>query len=380
MQFYQEMKVYKYVCDPMAWLLIIFILFFTSCQEDDHLQREGLEIIKIDLDEMSMPDIKIDKIIPLETSEESLIERVNRISIFEERIYILEVHNLKTIVLFDIEGNYIKKIPIGKGPGEIVFPGDYYLDRKNKRLLVWDWHGYKMLKCSLDLDHISSIDVKVKIKKFTLTPENQVLAQVHHIPGTKFFSYKIFSPDLDSTVSRLLPYSEKLGHWGLRNPISREPEGELVFSRVFDRNIYGLQNGQEYIKYQLDFGKLNVSEKDYKDNEEMPFILAGDGKRIANMDDLIHTQKYLGFTIFFKSEPQFIIHSITTNQNYYSTDLFAGNVLPFGRLKGMYGDRFVLICDAESLITFCTNSGLFSGLCEKILPDGNPFLILFKVH
>lgn len=84
---------------------------------------------------VNLSDIAIDvEYIPLQTTGNSLIERIGKIITCENRIYI---KNGLEVMCFDKEGHFLYKLDkSGRGPGEYTFIIDFDISSDNKTLLV----------------------------------------------------------------------------------------------------------------------------------------------------------------------------------------------------------------------------------------------------
>jgi hypothetical protein len=83
------------------------------------------------------------EIIPLETDSSGLMGLMfMRIETFRDRIYILnQLPFHKNILCFDNEGHYLFTLDrIGNGPGEYTYLGDFFINRKNKQLVLMSEH------------------------------------------------------------------------------------------------------------------------------------------------------------------------------------------------------------------------------------------------
>lgn len=70
------------------------------------------------------------KIIPLETNENSLIARINKIEIYNNWIFVIDNFKANALHIFDKEGNYIKQIGRkGSGPGEYKQLSTFTIDK-----------------------------------------------------------------------------------------------------------------------------------------------------------------------------------------------------------------------------------------------------------
>ena len=72
--------------------------------------------------------------LPLQTTSESVFNRIDKILICDNRIYIRDFND--QFLIFDINGKFIKKLKTGQGPGEIFKLRDFTYDKKSKQLLV----------------------------------------------------------------------------------------------------------------------------------------------------------------------------------------------------------------------------------------------------
>ena len=81
------------------------------------------------------------KLIPLETKEKSLLGNIRRVIITKSNIYVHDNFRGGGIVVFDDKGKFIKRIPNGRGPGELVRLYDIDFD-KNKDELIAYQHSF----------------------------------------------------------------------------------------------------------------------------------------------------------------------------------------------------------------------------------------------
>ena len=109
-------------------------------------KRKGLYVIDLDKADNQSKDIflystfyKGSKAILLETNKSCLIGRIDKIQVFDQKIFILDIDMAKSLYIFDMEGHFIRKIGnTGGGPGEYASPSDFTIDRENKIVYVLD--------------------------------------------------------------------------------------------------------------------------------------------------------------------------------------------------------------------------------------------------
>ena len=136
-----------------ANLSLILISCATKHKQPD-FSLEGANYI-VDLDgekEISIPLsslFKRVKTIILETNKDCLIGRFSDIQVFDGYIYILDSRVAKCLLVFDLEGRFVRKIGgIGGGPGEYAEINAFTLDTENRMIYLRiqrnNVHKYKL--------------------------------------------------------------------------------------------------------------------------------------------------------------------------------------------------------------------------------------------
>lgn len=124
------------------------------------------ENFSVDLDLSEILDDSIE-IIPLETTEECLISKINRIEFYQDKIFVSDKANAK-IFVFTSEGKYLKSIGTqGGGPGEYSFLGDFTLkgdsvviqDRYNSKYIAYDLYSNAYREIPYDMPHLEIVSL-----------------------------------------------------------------------------------------------------------------------------------------------------------------------------------------------------------------------------
>jgi hypothetical protein len=121
--------------------------------------------------------IKELKIIPLETTDESLLDDIYKILITETNIYIYDDFKGGGLAIFDKSGRFVKRISHGGGPGEIFRLWDVAYDMENNEILAYQQPF---------LYHYSSNGEFIRREKllfgfynFMVTPDGYVFKTLH---------------------------------------------------------------------------------------------------------------------------------------------------------------------------------------------------------
>ncbi|MDR0558714.1 MAG: 6-bladed beta-propeller, partial [Prevotellaceae bacterium] len=102
------------------------------------LSAETDSIITIDVNPFLKRQLFIDfdtlvndiKLIPLETTDESLLDDINKIIITDSHIYIFDELKGGGLAVFDRNGKFIKRMSYGQGPGDIARLYDISFDEE----------------------------------------------------------------------------------------------------------------------------------------------------------------------------------------------------------------------------------------------------------
>lgn len=143
--------------------VLIIMYFFTNCKNDtenwryNEEQIESLKLnetkkLKINRDSLISINlnpflkkgyfdfdslIKEMKIITLETSKHSLLDDIRKVIVTDFNIFIHDDYKGGGIVIFNKEGKFIKRIPNGKGPGELYKLYDISYNETTKQLVAY---------------------------------------------------------------------------------------------------------------------------------------------------------------------------------------------------------------------------------------------------
>ena len=125
----------------------LFLLISTSCSNNKlNNMLINNDIFIVDLDKAEKKDtlflstlFKSVKCIPLETSDNSLMGRIDKILVFDKNIYVLDVSSAKGLFIFDEKGSFIQRVGnIGNGPGEYIRIIDFSIDTDKNEIIILD--------------------------------------------------------------------------------------------------------------------------------------------------------------------------------------------------------------------------------------------------
>ncbi len=125
----------KVSCSPFQIEGTDKIAFFNQQQSAPKVIRVGEYSDKLQMSEV----LDIQKIVPLETTAESLIGEIRKIKVFKDHIYVLDAFKSKKLAVFDMQGKHIRNIGTnGDGPGEYKDMQDFTINTDNNDIIILD--------------------------------------------------------------------------------------------------------------------------------------------------------------------------------------------------------------------------------------------------
>ncbi|WP_316824163.1 MULTISPECIES: 6-bladed beta-propeller [Pedobacter] len=335
-------------------IIIVACLFLISCKGGNH-EDMGKEI-KVDVapeNAIGNFDKYFDssKVISLETSAASLIGNINRISIFDNRIYILD-RATNSVFIFNWNGKFITKIhDIGVDKGKYIGIMDFAIDKASKRILVHTHRPYKLIYYNMEGKFLSetplegyykNIDIPAKGKLLTINPTGSYTANVLDLNSgdknefihkdaisEKFNFFSTVFPNVLNSLGTYVtvPYSPVIYkysddkiipayriNFGKKNMPDSLLDKNLPASDIYNeamKNEYGffISNFRETKNFLVfSYGKNSIVVYSKKDGKAESFSF------IENKHDLIHFENLFGHdgnddyilstrqAIFFKSQ------------------------------------------------------------------------------
>ncbi len=214
-------------------------------------QQTASEQITIDFDAPE-PTRKIERVVPLETTSESLYGRFFRVRTTDTHIF---VQDMQQILVFDTDGKYLSKIDrVGHGPQEYITISHFwpYKDElyvvagRNEKILVYSFSG----------QYLRSIDVGFQEDAIAVMEDYIASQSTYNEAGTLVVTdrdgkirYETIAPILPMTtftVSSIFPFTEA--------------RGQLYYFPDFASDIYTVGADSSDVKrIHLDFGPHTVT-------------------------------------------------------------------------------------------------------------------------
>ncbi|MEA1876049.1 MAG: 6-bladed beta-propeller [Bacteroidota bacterium] len=365
---------------------ILFVQLI-SCTNKEPAQVEP-EVIEIDIGKKNRPllNVSIKDLIPLEFSKNSILEFPDKVVCYNNHFYVLNNNRFKdpSLFLFDERGHFKKKTKIGKGPGEMVEPFAFAINKEDSVILIHDMATGRINNFDSDLNYIGCGD-----------HDRHPISDFYHIRNDTFLGYKIWR-NRDTmeenqyytytlytegfTIAKHLDifiYGNK-GQVSLLGPVNVTND-EVLFVSPWSYNIYQLVKGQPTIKYIVDFGRYNFTadELEKQSSDELWKQIHG-GKRIGILIGLAKTDDFLVITTVLEEKGLIYFLSLGNKELYCLNDCVEAGSLPDCLISGVTNDGTLYgVVMPDDLKQFQESSGLYQEI--EVDEDDNPYVILFKV-
>lgn len=246
-------------------ILTISFIFFTSCNKA--VKNENLESIKVDIKAepiaVKFKDyFSSQKVITLETNKESIFSKIDRITFYDDKIFILD-RKLNSVLVFKENGSFLYKIKnIGRGPEEYTGLMDFTIDEKNKNIILYTHRPYGLYIHNMDGSFIK----KIKL--------NDLYMNMASIDGKMFFlnkdikkEYLLFDYDIAKNEKEgfleINDRDETYSNYGIGYPLLTKDKN-IHLSFPYSETIYEINEKGVEAKYYVDFGAQRMPEDIYK--------------------------------------------------------------------------------------------------------------------
>ena len=159
--------------------VILMALILVSCGKS-RSTSDNTELIEINIDDNNRDrlDVTFD-LIPLDTLNGGLLGYIGNIKYFDNRFYILNNNRFKrpTLFAFDRTGKLVGKTVLGRGPGEVVEPFAFAINKKDSVIVLHDQASGSTQIYDLNLNFIKKLNHNY-VFKMGLVPHKS-----RHIPG-----------------------------------------------------------------------------------------------------------------------------------------------------------------------------------------------------
>lgn len=334
--------------------------------------------------------IRIERFLPLETSDSSLFGTIDQLEVWKDRIYLLDTYKTNAVLVFSAtDGKFIHKIEgTGNGPGEFLSPHSFWIDRSDSSLYVMDRMMSKLLKYDLTTFEYEE-DIKLPGQAplaFCVPAEGDYLYYFPLRQNDPFSGKQYVEADKEGNVLSTAydaPASGRILH-GHTAPFYGY-EGKIRVYPYFSNRIYEWTNDSLKVCLEMKWGdrtfpEAAVFEKAEDSGDVMRELLSDDYIRFlyvyenrAALAVKYYVQKDLYLSVYNKSSGRVANVKAADVQD----DLGLGGLFPMP--VGTDGDLLVgslSLLDMEEKIT----SPELKACLNQADEEGNPVLVFYDLN
>jgi hypothetical protein len=372
---------------------IFLICFFTVACNDK--EKENIRIIPANkvIDATEINDVNFSTIniidssyfIHLETTDECLIKKIDKIVFDKNKIFVLDCGGNNKILVFDRHGKFMYTVgKIGQGTGEYRTACDFCLDVQNKMIYIICERS-RIMQYNYNGDFVKQI-------KMDFYAENIEYSNKHfYFIGNQLDFYNLVITDSEiKIIDKFFPNKD----WGdnfriLRHPLQKT-DSIVYYFGFLDDNIYGIKNISEvFVQYRINFGKTKIgiptsSVHKYKDDDLSDKIYSSRGA----IRFWIQNSDYFICYYWDKENFSMNIYNKNTNvsQNYHDKNVIDRYIVKEGEVS-----IFEYLTDADELVSVVQPSSLLENIelikneddknyikNMRLIEDMNPLLYVIK--
>ena len=241
----------------IKYILVFLIYFFIACKHDLRVVNdEPLERIlvpKLKNRVVNFSELFSSwKLVPLETNRNSVISKISRIQIFDNKFFLLD-RNTNCVVVFNIDGKFLFRIKKGeRGLGEYITLEDFTIDEQNKRVILYVAGPYKIIYFDFLGKYISEKSYDALYANVSYSNGKLILLQLSGATD-----YILAADDLkDGKRISSLPVPK---HYGLFESL-RLASPNIIRSKntylslLYMDTVFKIKDGRAFPRYFIDFG------------------------------------------------------------------------------------------------------------------------------
>ena len=379
----------------MKKVVFIIITFFCIVACSSNKGQDNLITIPIDptssqsVDWEQLFDTASMQVIPLETTDQSLLAWVDRV-IITDTLYSFSSDN--SIYTFNQNGKFLFKIAHqGRGPGEYLVLDDFYIDEDNHYYIL-DNNSFKIIECSPKGEFVDEINTGLFGLAFTKI-SNDLWAI--YIGSSKSPSshcrLNYFSKQERKIIHEFIEISDNELNWrhfkDNNNFIPRDSKN-LFFTYSLNDTIYQLTEKELIPCYRFECGKHQMPQKMLKDsyNDVTDFIeTIKNHDYVARITPVFLTNKEIMFGFQYQDN---YLHSLyqchaTTIINHYRNFLgiphFSISTRDAIFPSGYQNDYFYYLIDPAFIPDKFKNAFCQAHNLSQLDENSNPILVKVKL-
>lgn len=351
---YKIIIYFDYITIRFVFILLIFFLGF-SCNNErnkNKSEEQHQQLINIDRipnsnsDSITITDIKY---VFLESTLKGIIGKIDKIKIYNNKYYFLDINITNRLYLYEDNGKFVKTIGRkGKGPGEYIqlmdfdvdkYGNVYLYDNGKKNLIVFDNYG----------KFIKEIKLKSRFFEFALI-DDETLAVYNCFNKGKVIAhigkYNLNSEDLQIIIPGR-KIKDDLSIVKFSSKYLYDTDSGILCNPRFSNNVLRIEKKKTT--------KIMEFNDEYIPNENVILKLKQDrnygilnDKYILDIRNIYETNDFFNLIIYKRLFKNLIISKNTGNLKVF-TGIENNNYLGNNEFMGSYDDYFISLIEPKMI-------------------------------
>jgi uncharacterized protein YwgA len=238
------------------------LFFFYSCtsKEPKSSNPDFLTLSISDAAPLSVADLEIIDLFPLETNAQNLMGNDLRIRKSTNKIYVMDIAQRDGIHVFSASGQFLKNVAVkGEGPNELKGLQDFQIDAEDRlfvlatlgdRTTIYQISEEGELQKLTDTEYLASAFTLAEKDEFYLYGSYNKPLVTHRLVRVDSSGKVLQSYFPNDYTNEMLPMTE-------RNFYETE-SGDLVLAEIFNDTLYSIQSGEVKTMLNLDLGRFQI--------------------------------------------------------------------------------------------------------------------------
>jgi hypothetical protein len=381
----------KYSCGVFAFY---FLVMLSSCE-----QSSKEEIIEghILIDTKKNQDIKASdflsdiKVIELSSSKDAFLGKLDKIKIYNDTIYILDIQHTHTVKAFDLEGKYLfaLKTSLEDTDHEIEII-DFDISEQGE-LFVLDGRRQIIHQFNSTGGLLKSLPLKFYAHKFVYQNNSFIFFKnkfANNGESEDNFYDILITNRAGKIRNRYKPFQIPEGEFTRFSPneVFSKLSSTLLYTEFLNDTIFQINDGMLKYKYLVNFLDANLSKEEKKlDFKKLKSILLDPQRNIAfGQTNINENEEVLFFQYIDKQKPAFFLYDKNRQKKIYARriidDFNQGYMPPLVSLSKEYLISVLDELELEKMgdIQIDTNVK-FKKIYDNVVKKGTNYIYLSKL-
>ena len=370
-------------------LFCLSVMFFCQCStsmKDKDGDCTSIKFGRIEIVNTSV--LQQMNFVKLETSDECLIEEINQIEVFNDKIYILDDAGL---YVFGLDGKYLQRLyRSGDGPGEFLSPFSFWIDKEGF-IFILDRILSRLQKYDIEsLDFVEQIVMPFQSPvSFAKIPNQDLYIHYYPLrPKREIDKKQMYIADKNGNIKKTLldgKPSGKILHGDRANIYLYN--NKLRFYPHFSNSIYQIGTDSLYAKYELSYKQNTFPDEkifiEYDDsNNVMKEIIQGDHNWIR-LIYVYETKENLVVKYYIKRDFYVsVLNKATGNTINFKYDQVKDDCGIGGKFPlpiCVYKERFIGQIKPFDIDKDQVTNPQMKALMDDVTEESNPILVFYSI-